>query len=139
MRLLFVGDIVGRPGRHALRHHLPGLRERLALDVVVANAENAAGGFGLTRKVVQELLDLGVDVLTTGNHVWRQREVFPFLSSDERIVRPANYPPGAPGRRCRACGALLPLAGIRLKHVHGSRLALASVRHETQYSRLFRS
>ena len=98
MKLLFVGDIVGRPGRHALRHHLPGLRERFGLDAVVANAENAAGGFGLTRKVTDELLGLGVDVLTTGNHIWDKKEALEFVSGDLPLLRPANYAPGVPGK-----------------------------------------
>ena len=98
MKLLFVGDVFGQPGRAALLEWLPGFREKAGVDFVVANGENAANGAGITSKIARKLLDGGVDVLTTGNHVWRQREVFPFLEADERIVRPANYPPGAPGR-----------------------------------------
>jgi metallophosphoesterase (TIGR00282 family) len=98
VRILFVGDVFGQPGREALLGWLPGFREAAAIDFVVANGENAANGAGITSKLARRLLDGGVDVLTTGNHVWRQREVFGFLESDERIVRPANYPAGAPGR-----------------------------------------
>ncbi len=98
MKLLFVGDVFGRPGRVALLAWLPGYREAQSVDFVIANGENAANGAGITSKLARRLLDGGVDVLTTGNHVWRQREVFGFLAEDERIVRPANYPPGAPGR-----------------------------------------
>jgi hypothetical protein len=98
VRILFVGDVFGQPGRAALDAWLPTFRESEAIDFVIANGENAANGAGITSKIARRLLDGGVDVLTTGNHVWRQREVFPFLSSDERIVRPANYPPAAPGR-----------------------------------------
>jgi 2',3'-cyclic-nucleotide 2'-phosphodiesterase len=98
MKLLFIGDIVGRPGRHAIRHLLPGLRERFGLDVVVANAENAAGGFGLTRKVLQELTELGVDVFTTGNHIWDKKEALEFVDGDLPLLRPANYAPGVPGK-----------------------------------------
>jgi 2',3'-cyclic-nucleotide 2'-phosphodiesterase len=98
VRVLFIGDIVGRPGRHAIRHLLPGLRERFGLDVVVANAENAAGGFGLTRKVLQELTELGIDVFTTGNHIWDKKEALGFVDGDLPLLRPANYAPGVPGK-----------------------------------------
>ena len=98
MRLLFVGDIFGRPGREALLRWLPGFVDEREVDFVVANGENAANGAGITSKIAERLLAGGVDVITTGNHVWRQKEVFTFLNTDERIVRPANYPPGAPGR-----------------------------------------
>jgi metallophosphoesterase (TIGR00282 family) len=98
VKLLFVGDVFGQPGRTALLEWLPAYRESRSIDFVVANGENAANGAGITSKLARRLLDGGVDVLTTGNHVWRQREVFGFLAEDERIVRPANYPPGAPGR-----------------------------------------
>ncbi len=98
MNLLFVGDVFGRPGRDALLSWLPGFVAERGVDFVIANGENAANGAGITSKLALRLLDGGVDVLTTGNHVWRQREVFDFLARDERIVRPANYPEGAPGR-----------------------------------------
>jgi metallophosphoesterase (TIGR00282 family) len=98
MNILFVGDIFGRPGRDALLRWLPGFRVDRAVDFVIANGENAANGAGITSKIAKQLLAGGVDVLTTGNHVWRQKEVYPFLATDERIVRPGNYPPGAPGR-----------------------------------------
>ena len=98
MKILFVGDVFGQPGRTALASWLPAFRETEGVDFVIVNGENAANGAGITSKLARRLLEGGVDVLTTGNHVWRQREVFSFLSSDERIVRPANYPPGAPGR-----------------------------------------
>lgn len=98
MRILFVGDVFGQPGRDALLKWLPAYREEHDVDFVIANGENAANGAGITTKIALKLLNGGVDVLTTGNHVWRQREVYSFLSADERIVRPANYPEGAPGR-----------------------------------------
>jgi metallophosphoesterase (TIGR00282 family) len=98
MNILFVGDVFGKPGREALMRWLPGFAEDNAVDFVIANGENAANGAGITSKIAERLLAGGVDVITTGNHVWRQKEVFTFLATDERIVRPANYPVGAPGR-----------------------------------------
>jgi metallophosphoesterase (TIGR00282 family) len=99
VRLLFVGDVVGSPGRAALRTLLPGLRERHEPDWVVVNGENAAGGLGITAKIAREMLgDLGVDVVTLGNHAYHHREVYEFLDQEDRIVRPANYPKGNPGR-----------------------------------------
>lgn len=98
-RVLFIGDIVGNPGRKALRETLPSLKEELAPDIVVANAENAAGGFGLTRGVVEEILSSGVDVITTGNHVWDKKEGVELLQKGEYpLLRPYNYPSRAPGK-----------------------------------------
>lgn len=98
MKLLFCGDIVGRPGRRAVEAHLPGLRESLSLDFVVANGENAAAGFGITAKICAQLHDAGVDIITTGNHAFDQREIIPYMENDTRILRPVNYPQGTPGR-----------------------------------------
>lgn len=98
MRLLFLGDVVGRAGRKAVRAVLPGLRERYAADFVILNGENAAGGFGITETIFQEFLDAGVDVVTTGNHVWDQREALVFIERQERMLRPLNFPKGTPGR-----------------------------------------
>ncbi|NLE23137.1 MAG: TIGR00282 family metallophosphoesterase [Actinobacteria bacterium] len=98
MNILFVGDVFGRPGREALLRWLPDYVQEHAVEFVVVNGENAANGAGITSKIARRLLAGGVDVLTTGNHVWRQKELFAFLASDDRIVRPANYPSGAPGR-----------------------------------------
>ncbi len=99
MRVLFIGDVVGRPGREALARHLPRLREEVLPDVVIANAENAAGGIGITSDVAVELLErTGIDVLTLGNHAWAKREVYGYLDREPRVLRPANYPPGVPGR-----------------------------------------
>lgn len=98
MKLLFCGDIVGRAGRQAVARHLPGLRRDLGLDLVVGNGENAAAGFGITAKVAAELHEAGIDIITTGNHAFDQREIIPYMDSDQRILRPANYPPGTPGR-----------------------------------------
>ena len=98
MRILFIGDIVGKAGREVVGTELPSLRERLRLDLVVANAENAAGGFGLTRDTAKELFASGADVLTTGNHWLDQREILTFINEEDRILRPRNYPKGTPGR-----------------------------------------
>jgi hypothetical protein len=99
VRLLFVGDIVGKPGRRALADLLPGLREEHEPDWVVVNGENSAGGLGITERIARELLDeLAVDVVTLGNHTYHHRDVYGFLGRDDRIIRPANYPKGNPGR-----------------------------------------
>ncbi|MDO8568312.1 MAG: YmdB family metallophosphoesterase, partial [Dehalococcoidales bacterium] len=98
MRILAIGDIIGRPGRRAVREFLPGLRQEYKLDMVIANGENAAGGFGLTVDTSEELLHAGVDVITSGNHIWAQTEIYPYLDGDMPIIRPLNYPPGVPGR-----------------------------------------
>lgn len=98
MRLAFIGDVVGRSGRAVLLHHLPRLRESLSLDFVVLNGENAAGGFGITPKIAQEFHDAGADCITTGNHVWDQKDIIGYMERDQRILRPANFPDGTPGR-----------------------------------------
>lgn len=98
MKILFLGDIVGRAGRTAVAEHLPDLRARLKLDFVIVNGENAAGGFGITQKICDQLFDLGVDVITTGNHVWDQREIMAHMDKEPRLLRPLNFPPGTPGR-----------------------------------------
>jgi len=98
VKLLFVGDIVGSPGRHAVESLLPGLRERHEPDFVVVNGENSAGGLGITSKIARGLYNSGVDAITLGNHTYRHSEVYDFLDTDRRIVRPANYPKGNPGR-----------------------------------------
>lgn len=98
MRILFLGDIVGRPGRQAVKDRLGRLRQALDLDAVIANAENAAGGVGITTDTLREVLDAGVDVVTLGNHAWRHREAYATLDRETRVVRPANMPPGVPGR-----------------------------------------
>jgi 2',3'-cyclic-nucleotide 2'-phosphodiesterase len=96
--ILFVGDVVGGPGRRALRALLPGLRDEFGLDFVVVNGENVAGGVGITPKLADDLFDAGADVITLGNHTYRHREVWPYLDEQERIIRPANYLRSQPGR-----------------------------------------
>jgi 2',3'-cyclic-nucleotide 2'-phosphodiesterase len=98
MQILAIGDIIGKPGRQAIKRLLPGLRRQYELELVIANAENAAGGLGLTSGTARELLEAGVDILTSGNHIWDQKEIIPFLDGDLPILRPYNYPPGVPGR-----------------------------------------
>ncbi len=104
MLILAIGDIVGRPGRRAVSQLLPGLRQQYGLDLVIANGENAAGGLGLTSTTAKELLDAGVDVLTSGNHIWAQKEIIPYLDGEMPILRPLNYPPGVPGKGHIAIG-----------------------------------
>jgi 2',3'-cyclic-nucleotide 2'-phosphodiesterase len=98
LRILFIGDIVGKPGRNAVQGLLRGVKEEHGIGFTVANGENAAGGMGLTPVIAQDLLSLGIDVLTSGNHIWSKREVLPFLDQEPRLLRPANYPSGVPGR-----------------------------------------
>jgi len=97
MRLLFIGDIVGRPGRQLVKTGLAALVSRHEVDLVIANAENSAAGFGITREIGDELLDAGVDVMTSGNHIWDKREALDYIGAEPRLLRPANYPAGAPG------------------------------------------
>ena len=98
MNILFIGDIFGRPGRDLVREGLASLVDRYDVDFVVANAENSAGGFGITREIGDELLDLGIDVMTSGNHLWDKKEALDYIAAEARLLRPANYPPGVPGR-----------------------------------------
>ena len=98
MRLLFLGDVVGRSGRAAVTARLPGLIREHGFQFVVVNGENAAGGFGITEEIFRALIDAGADCVTTGNHVWDQREALVFAAREERFLRPVNYPPGTPGR-----------------------------------------
>ena len=99
MRVLMIGDVVGRAGRNTVKKLLPELRQELGLDFVIANGENAAGGFGINMRTANELFSSGVDVITSGNHIWDQREIIPHLDDeDTRILRPLNYPPSTPGK-----------------------------------------
>lgn len=97
MKVLFIGDIVGEPGRKMVKAQLKALRETHRPDLVIANGENAAGGFGITPDIAGELLGLGIDVLTSGNHVWDKKEIEPYLAKAGRLIRPANYPEGNAG------------------------------------------
>src|SRR2546423_2632846 len=114
MRILFIGVVVARPGGRAVAAVLPTLRKELAPDLVIANGENSAGGAGITAATAGELFAAGVDLLTTGNHVWHQREALSYLPTTDRVVRPLNFPPGAPGR------------GATLVHAAGTPVLLAN-------------
>lgn len=98
MNILFVGDIVGRPGRELIRKGLRTLVDRYSLDLVIANAENSAAGFGVTKDIGDTLLEWGVDVMTSGNHIWDKKEAIEYIAGEPRLLRPANYPAGVPGR-----------------------------------------
>ena len=112
MNILLCGDVVGRSGREAIKRHLPALKRDLGIDVAIVNAENAAHGFGLNERLAGELYDAGADILSTGNHVWDQRELIQYIERDGRILRPANFPEGTPG------------AGWRLHPVQGGHTLL---------------
>jgi metallophosphoesterase (TIGR00282 family) len=111
LNILFIGDIIGRTGRRAVESRLHTLVDSRRVDLVVANGENAAAGFGLTANIAAELYDLGIDVLTSGNHIWDKREIYDYLDRESRLLRPANYPPGLPGR---GCGVYTTAAGLEV-------------------------
>ena len=115
MRLIFLGDVVGRPGRRAVQAHLPGLRERFQPDLVVINGENAAGGFGITESIFNDLRAAGCDVVTLGNHAWDQKEALDFITSQPALLRPINYPRNTPGR---ASGVFQTKSGKRVQVVN---------------------
>jgi metallophosphoesterase (TIGR00282 family) len=115
MRVLFIGDVVGSPGRKGLRETMPGLRERLSPDLVIVNGENSAGGMGITERTARDLFESGTGVITTGNHVYRHREAYDFLDREPRVVRPANYPSANPGR------------GHTIVEVGGTRVAVVNL------------
>lgn len=106
MRILMIGDVVGRPGRLCLRDMLPRIKENYQIDFIIANGENLASGTGFNEKTAQEVFTYGVDVLTMGNHVWDKKEALDYIEKEKRIIRPANYPPGTPGSGSRVfrCG-----------------------------------
>jgi len=97
MKILFIGDIVGKNGRQAVKSLLPNLVDRYKIDMVIANGENAAGGFGITEKIAEELFGFGIHIITTGNHIWDKKEAIPYIAKENRILRPLNYPPNTPG------------------------------------------
>lgn len=115
MRILFVADVIGSPGRKVAKGLLPLVKEETGADAVILNGENSAGGFGVTPETVAEFLALGVDVITTGNHVWDKREILPLLDKEPRLLRPANYPPGNPGK------------GVTIVQAGGVRLAVLNL------------
>jgi 2',3'-cyclic-nucleotide 2'-phosphodiesterase len=119
LRILFVADVIGSPGRRALRQLLRLVRSDVRADAVVVNGENAAAGFGITPEIVAEFLELGIDAITTGNHVWDRREILPVLDSEPRLLRPANYPPGNPGR------------GVTIVEIGGVRLGVVNLQGRT--------
>jgi metallophosphoesterase (TIGR00282 family) len=98
MNILAIGDIIGKPGRQVINKYLPGIRKQHQVDMVIGNGENVAGGFGLTSSTARELLDDGIDILTSGNHIFAQKEIIPYLETDMPVIRPLNYPAGVPGR-----------------------------------------
>ena len=98
VKILFIGDVIGKPGRKAVDALVPSLRQQHGIDLVIANGENAAGGIGLTPPTAEELLGLGIDVITSGNHIWKHREIIPYIDGDTPILRPLNFPPTVPGR-----------------------------------------
>lgn len=118
MRLLFIGDIIGKAGRKIVSQFLDKLKDRYKIDLVIANGENAAGGFGITRKVGQSLFGMGIHVVSSGNHVWDKKEVMEYLPTENRLIRPANYPKGVPGSGSilfrlpdKTCAGILNLSG----------------------------
>ncbi len=98
MKVLCIGDIIGRTGRNAVRHFLPEVIKKYNVEVVIANGENAASGAGITKKVYNQLIDMGIDVLTSGNHIWDKKEVLEFIDKVPNLLKPANYPPSTPGK-----------------------------------------
>src|SRR5213075_3046208 len=98
MKILFIGDTVGKAGRTIVHQYLKHLQEDLAVDLTILNCENAAAGFGVTPKIADEFFDWGIDVLTSGNHIWDKKDILPYLAKNSRLLRPANYPPETPGR-----------------------------------------
>ena len=98
MRILFIGDIVGSPGREAIHTLLPKLEKKYSIDLSIANGENAAGGSGITPRITEELFSFGLNMLTSGDHIWKRKEILETIDSETRVLRPLNYPPGAPGR-----------------------------------------
>lgn len=119
MNILFIGDIVGRPGRKALQQHLPSLKKQFNADITIVNGENAAHGKGITKKIYHQFLEWGADAVTLGNHAWDQKEIFDFIDQESNIVRPANYPKGTPGK------------GIIYKKINKTNIAIINLQGRT--------
>lgn len=115
MKILYCGDIVGRAGRNAITKHINGLKDKYKLDSVIINGENATHGFGLSKSNAEELLNSGVDAITTGNHIWQQRDIYPFLDESKKIIRPINYPDNLPGK------------GYQIIEVNGKKILITQV------------
>lgn len=115
MQILLIGDIVGRPGRKAVKETLKTIRQELNLDMIIANGENAAGGNGITPDIANELLGYDIDVLTMGNHVWDKKDIIPYFNKEKRIIRPANYPEGTPG------------SGLGVYNIKGTKVAVINI------------
>ena len=115
MKILFIGDIVGQPGRRAVAELLPKLRQELRLDFVIANGENSAGGSGITPKTAGEIFLAGVDAITSGDHLWDQKEVMELLANEKRFLRPLNYPPGTPGQGSAIFEVQSPKSSVRFR------------------------
>ncbi|HRW30300.1 MAG TPA: TIGR00282 family metallophosphoesterase, partial [Emcibacteraceae bacterium] len=98
MRIIYLGDLIGRSGRNIVAEKLPEIKDRLKPDAIIVNGENSAAGFGITEKIASELFDLGVSVISTGNHVWDQKDIKSYINSEPRLIRPINYPEGTPGK-----------------------------------------
>jgi metallophosphoesterase (TIGR00282 family) len=117
IKVMMIGDICGKPGRQAAAHYIPLFRQEYGLDLIIANGENSAGGIGITQEVARELYAMGIDIITTGNHIWDKREIFEFIEEEDNLIRPANYPIGTAGRgyqiikKDRYCAAIINLAG----------------------------
>jgi metallophosphoesterase (TIGR00282 family) len=111
VKILFIGDIIGKPGRQAVCRELHRLVDRYLVDLVIANGENAAGGFGITEEIAKDLFACGIHLLTSGNHIWDKKDALEFISREERLLRPANYPDGTPGHGCTVVGTA---AGIKV-------------------------
>src|ERR671932_1396347 len=115
MKVLIIGDVVARPGRMAVLERIQDLREQHAIDLAVMNAENVAGGFSITPPLAEQLFEAGIDVMTSGNHIFDKREVIPYIEKQPRLLRPANYPPGTPGK------------GLWVGEVRGARVAVLNL------------
>lgn len=117
--ILFIGDVIGRPGRQSLPALIGKVKRQYQVDLVIANGENSAGGTGITRDVAEELFHYGVDVITSGNHIWDKREALDLLNEERRIIRPANYPPGAPGQGSIVVEVGLPPRRVLIANICG--------------------